>query len=1212
LLKIKIVFQHCKSLLLRFMKIAVPFAVLTALLTFTLTTTTQKESHAQFVPFAFWQEGFEPFTWTGLAGDNDWENTGNWSSGQVPGSGDVAKFRVGACLGANCNADMTANVDVAGVDIESGFLGTITQNSGVTIDVGTDGWVQEGGTFAGGDAAIDINGVINLSGGAFTSTSGDLNFDQNLSIGAAVTFTHNSGTFISDATNTNISITSNGKTFSNFTLAQSSNVDRATTLNDDLYVSGDLTVNQSCFTNSCEIRGGNSIYVSGDYVSTSVDVAPSGDVDVHLVGTGSQTISGSAPLLPLVINSTGTVNFSNDFTVMRVFDYVSGSVNLNGYKMTYMAGNGIALKNGSITPGAITFYDVEMIQSVGFARSINITGTWDIDGDLTIATGGTGTCQLAGGTIQLSGNLDVTPGCGGTSTTNIEFNASVDQTITHAGGNISIGGAWTVNKTAGNLVLASDISLSGAGQDMDIQDGDILMNSNNLTIDDTLSMAAGTTIDKGCSGVLTVGGSPIAAGPYDSGMVVGSAESPSISIADTSITEGGNLVFQLSISDPMCSVATNITYTTNDGTATLADSDYTDNDSTLIVSAGDANPTITVATTTDATFELDEYLSLQLTGTNQGSISDSEAIGLIVNDDAGGVVWSGDAGDGDWENNANWVGGTKPGPSDVAIFNAECADVPANCDANITASISLASILLSPGYEGTLTQGAGSSITLSDSFQVSEGTFTASNSSIDIANDYLQTGGTVNWGSASVNLVGDLRKFAGTFNAQSSSHTIDGLFNSSIIVANNLEFNNLIVAKGNGQTVTLQGVVGVIGDLTLDSSSVNCTTCRIFGGELHVEGNINLTDWSGGDTLIKAVGSGNQTITGSLAGRSSSLEIDATGTVNLVGTIYLDEDFIITSGTVNVGTSNLQFTSNAGTTLDTNGVALYDLTIKKQSGGDVEVIGTVVVNNDLVVESGGSNPDINSGTIEVNGDVSFLDHRDGTALIKMTGSGTQSLTGAAGGGIPDFEFASTGTVNLVGTIKFVRDVTYTSGTVVAGSSTVEFDNRDATLDTAGITFNDVVFSKTGTNVATLTSDMTVNGNLTIAQENNGTYINGSNIYVSGNLSVNDNANAGSTNIHLVGTGNQTITQVASQVIPGTVLTMNKSGGTVTQTSNLSLSDAGQDLVLTDGTWDVGSFDLTIDGDLTINDSPQAYLNNCGTVTVGGTISDPGGGRDTSC
>ena len=133
-----------------------------------------------------------PFYWVGSV-DSNWWTAGNWSGGSVPTSTDVAKFS--DVCGGNCNANINGNVNVGGVDLQSSYSGTLTQESARTIILQESGWTQSGGSFVGGNADITfINSDFTVSSGSFTATSAKIFISRNLNIGAGATFNHNSGT----------------------------------------------------------------------------------------------------------------------------------------------------------------------------------------------------------------------------------------------------------------------------------------------------------------------------------------------------------------------------------------------------------------------------------------------------------------------------------------------------------------------------------------------------------------------------------------------------------------------------------------------------------------------------------------------------------------------------------------------------------------------------------------------------------------------------------------------------------------------------------------------------------------------------------------------------------------------------------------------------------------------------------------------------------
>jgi len=110
-------------------------------------------------------------------------------------------------------------------------------------------------------------------------------------------------------------------------------------------------------------------------------------------------------------------------------------------------------------------------------------------------------------------------------------------------------------------------------------------------------------------------------------------------------TEGASFTFTATLNNPVQG-GFSVAYTTNNGTATTADNDYTDNDGSLSFTgtAGETK-TITVNTTTDNKVELDETFTEALgaiTGAPAGvTKAGSPQTGTILNDDAAVVSLAG-------------------------------------------------------------------------------------------------------------------------------------------------------------------------------------------------------------------------------------------------------------------------------------------------------------------------------------------------------------------------------------------------------------------------------------------------------------------------------------------------------------------------------------------------------------------------------------------
>lgn len=125
-------------------------------------------------------------TWTGAAGDNSWNNPGNWDSGTVPTEADNVNIPAGT---PQCNVDVSAHANnltnngtigsnLGGTDVA--FIhtqGDITSNG--TIQTGGDnahlfagGTVVNSGSISGDHVEIHASSVVNQSAGLITTAGG--------------------------------------------------------------------------------------------------------------------------------------------------------------------------------------------------------------------------------------------------------------------------------------------------------------------------------------------------------------------------------------------------------------------------------------------------------------------------------------------------------------------------------------------------------------------------------------------------------------------------------------------------------------------------------------------------------------------------------------------------------------------------------------------------------------------------------------------------------------------------------------------------------------------------------------------------------------------------------------------------------------------------------------------------------------------------------
>ena len=435
--------------------------------------------------------------WIGPAGGNfttnaNWTTTAGSGSGMnanttAPGASDIATF-TGDCT---FDAVIASPVSVAGIDMVAGYTGTVTQNAGVTVTMGGSGHVQAGGTFAGGNSAIGINGAFTLNGGIFTSTSGTVTSSGNWSVNGG-TFNHNGGTvqFFNGSgqaltltgSQTLNHVTIGGPWFSDtLTLAGGTTLTVNGTLNlAGSFASGQVTVN------------GGTIVAQGNIVQGSI--AARGTTALSIAGTGAQTLTGggaAASLLPVTINkSAGTLTLAGTIATQANWTYTAGTLNPGTSTVQFFNSSSQALTlTGSQTLNHVT------IGGPWFSDTLTLAGgtTLTVNGTLNLAGSfANGQVTVNGGAIVAQGNI-VHATVGATGSTGVTFSGTGAQTWSSSGGRIP-GSVVTVNKSSGKVTLGSDVSAITAGQGLTLSSGTVALAGYNLTVNSTLTVAAGGTL----------------------------------------------------------------------------------------------------------------------------------------------------------------------------------------------------------------------------------------------------------------------------------------------------------------------------------------------------------------------------------------------------------------------------------------------------------------------------------------------------------------------------------------------------------------------------------------------------------------------------------------------------------------------------------------------------------------------------------------------
>jgi RHS repeat-associated protein len=342
------------------------------------------------------------------------------------------------------------------------------------------------------------------------------------------------------------------------------------------------------------------------------------------------------------------------------------------------------------------------------------------------------------------------------------------------------------------------------------------------------------------------------------------------------------------------------------------------------------------------------------------------------------------------------------------------------------------------------------------------------------------------------------------------------------------------------------------------------------------------------------------------------------------GTLNLYSDFTYTAGTFNhnSGTVSVNADMNLSGTQTFNNLSFTSSGIATTTAG---IVGTLTVNGTLAFGSGNgiqilAGGHLNTGNIHANGNITSSGSViGGTAIINITGSGNQTLTGSGGVGGDLTKVVinkSGGTLTLSSTITVLGSWTYTAGTISAGSSVVYFSGT-ATVS-GSHTLNTVTFNNTATISSGTT--LTLSGNLNVAGTS-AYSINTGTINVAGNITVTDTASGGggSATININGTGSQSLTQSGinqGNYLPNVII--NKSSGTLTLASGKTVWVNGN-WTYTAGTVTTTSSTVvfkgtspTIDGNHTLNNVTLAptgastvTIASGKTLTVAGTLKYAG-------
>jgi Calx-beta domain/Divergent InlB B-repeat domain/PKD domain len=275
-----------------------------------------------------------------------------------------------------------------------------------------------------------------------------------------------------------------------------------------------------------------------------------------------------------------------------------------------------------------TEFDTANTRSATFSQDGTYQATVEVRDRYNATARASVTLTVSSGSLPALSINDVSVAEGNSGTTTLGFTVSLSAV---SGQTVTVGYA-TANGTAttadNDYVAASGTVTFAPGQTtrpVSVTVNGDTKNEANETVLVNLSGAANATISDS-QGVGTINNDDAV---------------PALSINDVSVTEGNSgtttLGFTVSLSAVSGQTVT-VGYATANGTATTADNDYVTASGTLTFSPGATTQPVNVTVNGDTKNEANETVLVNLSGAVNATISDSQGVGTINNDDAATYV----------------------------------------------------------------------------------------------------------------------------------------------------------------------------------------------------------------------------------------------------------------------------------------------------------------------------------------------------------------------------------------------------------------------------------------------------------------------------------------------------------------------------------------------------------------------------------------------
>ena len=1146
-----------------------------------------------------------PGTWTGLGGDNRWDNTDNWScSVTAPAVPDATTdVTIPALSGLTPNYPLiNVPATVKSLTLQAGDSLKMSGTNTLTV---SGNWTNNGGTYKDLTGTVIFNGVSKTIGG----TSGTTFYNVSTAVGASPTASVTTGA----ATTINGTLTiGNATTFNAAGFALT--VAGTTTVGGG--ASGILNITSSTgaktFNSDLSVAAGGTFNNSGNSPLTLAGSLAVNATGIFTSGTGVYTLSGSTKTISGTI-SIPSVTLSGSYT---------NSGSLTNATLLTVTSPGVLTNNGTIT--ATTALSGTGGLTQGTTGILNLGGTSGITTLTATAVGNTvnysGTSQtlkvtgysnltLSGGAktfgaiTTVGGNLTLS----GTATATMAAALSVGENLTIGTGttfNTGATNSWTLGVTGttsvtGTLTLANtgtktftgDVSLNAGSTWNETGAASINFAASLLNNATTFTANTGTHTFSGAA--KTIGGTATNtittatfSGTYtNSGTInAGTANINGAFINNGTVTATTALTGSAGFTQGASSTL-NINFT---GTPAMTGLDAATNANTVnygfagiqtLISTSYSN--LTLSTSGIKTFPANTTIggNLSITGAsaNLGTSPAAHTSNTLYLGGAGQIAgtWGSTTSAATNKNNT-WFSGTgvltvatfscTPGTwygttsTDWGVATNWCNNTLPDASTNVIIPTGVTNypVISSSAVCNDLTIGTGGSVTI-----FGANTLTVS------GNLNNNSGGTLTPGTGTISLNGNWTN-SGTFTPATSTVILNG---AAQTVSGTTTFNNLTVA--NSGTKTLSTVPTINGTLSMEGTAI-VSAVPTYGTNAILQYN-------------------------TATGRTAGVEWPASITSTLTGGVIIKSTGTITMNEAKTfgNNSNVPLNINSAATLATNNLALT-------FHGNFVNAGTLTAGSSAVTITGTLATQDIDGFITT-GALSF-NKTGGTANIKSNMS-VGSITFSTNTGTQTLSLFNSGvTLNVTGTITIPRTTTSGMNTMAVGAGTLNAGSiaftsgsgtirhqltistgsvvvsGDITTDNPGasaqITFTDAGTLKTGVGLLSTTNS---GGTLNLAT--------GCTVEYNGN--VNQTVHAFSyNNLTLSGSGTKTLTGLTTV---NTNLTM---AGSAIATTPSGLSNIGGNVSLS------GSSQLTTgaSGTLTVGGGTGVTLAGTSTMTTGSALS----------